>query len=493
MLRTSGAGLPRGRRAGANSVNGGSSEWTLAHVWEALRKFWLLIVGFAIIFGAAGFAISSASQPQFQARASLYFTLTQGTSGTDLNQGSAYTQNQMLSFARLATSSRVLEPVIEELGVQLTPRELARSITIAIPQDTVVLDVTAGSIDPDRAAATANAVANELASVVREVAAESTEGAPNISASLIDDAVPPTTQTSPNKSRDAVLAAAIGFLLGVLAAFIATIADTRVRNEAAVARVTNLPVLGSVMRTRRGSPASLIIAREPHSPAAESMRRIHSALAYSSLDTASRKLLIASASPSEGKSTFATNLAVTLADAGERTIVIDADLRRPRVGEIFGHDNSVGLTTALLGDVELDEAVVAWGKRGPDVLSSGAVPPNPAAILTSRAFRSMLEQISERYEAVVIDSPPVLSVADSNLLAPMVDGIVIVVDASKTRRAQLANAVRSIESAGGQILGIVLNKVKAPRHRESYYVQTPQKRRRGGRSGTRDTPAPADA
>lgn len=452
-------------------------EWNLSHVWEALRKFWAVILGLTVLVGAGGFLLSSTVEPQFQSRASLYFALNQGTSGADLNQGSAYTQNQMLSFARLATSSRVLEPVVADLQLSITPRELARSIAISIPQDTVILDVTATSNDSDRAAELANSVAEELASVVQQVAAESVEGSANITASLIDDAVPPTVQTVPNKPRDALLAAAMGFLLGVLIAFVATIADTRVRNEAAVARVTNVPVLGVVARAKRNVAPGLIVAREPHSPVAEDMRRIQSALAFSALDGESRRVLVTSASPGEGKSTFATNLALTLVDSGDRALVIDADLRRPRVGELFGHDNSVGLTTALVGDVELAEAIVTWGDRGPDVLSSGAVPPNPSAIVTSQAFRSMLDTVSQRYDAVLIDSPPVLTVADSNLLAPLVDGVVIVVDSSKTRRAQLAQTVRSIESAGGRILGIVLNKSRASSHRNTYYADTPKSTR----------------
>ncbi|MDR7234334.1 polysaccharide biosynthesis tyrosine autokinase [Agrococcus sp. BE272] len=467
------------------------AQWTLGHVWEALRKFWALVAGLTVLGGAAGYLVSSSVEPEFQARASLYFALNQGTSGADLNQGSAYTQNQMLSFARLATSSRVLEPVIERLALGTTPRDLARSIAITIPQDTVILDVTATSTDPDRAAEIANTVSDELAAVVQEVAAESTDGAATISASVIDDAVPPEVQSVPNKPRDALLAAAVGFLVGALAAFVATMADTRVRNEAAVARVTNLPVLGAVTRTKRAGAAGLIVAREPHSPVAEDMRRIQSALAFSALDGQSRRLLITSASPSEGKSTFSANLSLTLAAAGERTLIIDGDLRRPRVAELFGIDGEVGLTTALFGKVKLAEAVVPWRDDGPDVLTTGALPPNPAAVLTSLALRSLLDSAAHRYDVVLIDSPPVLTVADSNLLAPLVDGVVIVVDASRTRRPQLANTIRSIESAGGRILGIVLNKARTTSHRAAYYVQTPRRTAWGRRRLVRAGGSPA--
>lgn len=450
-----------------------AAPWSLSRVWEALRKFWALIVGLTLVAGVAGYLVSSTVTPQFQSTATLYFALDQGTTGADLNQGATYTQNQMLSFAQIATSSRVLEPVISDLELPSTPRELARTVAITIPQDTSILEVTVTSTDPERAADIANRVSAEIAVVVQEVGAKGPEGAATITASVIDDAVAPSVQSSPNKTRDAGLAAALGFLLGVLAAFIATIADTRVRNEAAVARITDHPVLGVVTQAKRGTDAALIVAREPHSHIAEDFRRVQSAIAFTVIGRRSRRLLVTSASPGEGKSTFSTNLALTLADTGERTLLVDADLRRPRVADLFGIDSSVGLTTVLMEESDLDAAAFSWGESGPDILASGALPPNPAAIVTSDAFRAVLDAASERYDVVILDSPPVLTVADSNLLAPLADGVVIVVDASKTRLPQLANTVRSIESAGGRILGIVLNKTRLSRHRRTYYVDGP--------------------
>lgn len=454
-------------------MTSGPTPWTLGHAWEAVRKYWLLILGLAVVGAGAGFAVSSSATPQFQSTASLYFALDQGTSGADLNQGSTYTQNQMLSFARLASSSRVLDPVIEDLGLDAETRDLVRSVEVTIPQDTVILEVTAASGSPERAAQIANAISQELVAVVQEVVSRGGQGSARITASVIDEAVPPVVQSSPDKLRDTALAGLLGLLAGIVLAFALAAADTRVRNEAAVARVTDLPVIGVVSRTKRGVDAGLIAARDPHGPVAEDVRRVLSALAFAALEVTSRRILVTSSSPGEGKSTFSTNLALTLADTGERTLVIDADLRRPRVHELFGLDGSVGLTTALVGEIELAEAIVPWGDRGPDVLVAGKLPPSPAAVITSQPFRAALDEVSATYDAVIIDSPPVLTVADSNLLAPLVDGVVIVVDASRTRRPQLANTIRSIESAGGRILGIVLNKARASRHHNTYYADPP--------------------
>lgn len=448
-----------------------ASGWSLASAWAAVRKFWLVILGAAVLGGALGYGVSATTTPQYQSTATLYFAMNQGTTGSDLNQGSTYTQSQMLSFAQLATSSLVLAEVIADLDLDVTPRELARNVAITIPQDTAILSVEVTSVSAQRAADIANAISEELTEVVQEVVAKGADGTATITASVIDEAVVPQFQSLPNKTRDAALAAVLGLVVGVLIAFVATVSDTKVRNEAALARVTDLPYLGSITRTRRGAPAGLVVVRDPRSHIAEDFRRVQSALAFANVDGQSRRLLVTSASPAEGKSTFSANLAVTLADLGETTLLIDADLRRPKAGELFGLDSSIGLTSVVLGSVELEDAVIPWRESGPDLLLSGAVPPNSASILTSHAFADVLAGAAEGYDVVVIDSPPVLTVADTNLVAPLVDGVLIVVDASRTSRAQLAATIRTLEGAGASIVGVVLNKVRLARDRSSYYTQ----------------------
>ncbi len=449
-----------------------ASGWSLGSAWAAIRKFWIVIVGSAVLGGVVGYGVSATTTPQYQSTATLYFAMNQGTTGSDLNQGSTYTQSQMLSFAQLATSSLVLGEVIQNLDLPSTPKELARNIAITIPQDTAILSVQVTSTDPERAADIANAISEELTEVVQDVVAKGPDGVTaTISASVIDEAVVPQFQALPNKTKDAGLAAVLGLVVGVLIAFIATIADTRVRNEAALARVTDLPFLGSITRTKRGAPGGLMVVREPRGHIAEDFRRVQSALAFANVDGGSRRILITSASPGEGKSTFSSNLSITLAELGESTLLIDADLRRPRIGEIFGLDAGVGLTSVVLGSVDLDEAVIAWQESGPDLLLSGVVPPNSAAVLTSHAFQDVLNEAAEKHDVVIVDSPPVLTVADTNLVAPLVDGVLIVVDASRTSRPQLAATIRTLEGAGATIIGIVLNKVRLARGRATYYTK----------------------
>lgn len=444
--------------------------WTLGTAWTAIRKFWYLILGLTVLGGAIGYAISASTTPLYQSTATLYFAMNQGTTGSDLNQGSTYTQGQMLSFAQLAASSRVLGAVVDDLELDVSPRVLSQSIEITIPQDTAILSVQMTSPDPELAAEVANAVSEELTDVVQDIVAKNPDGTASITASVIDEAVVPSVQSSPNKTRDAGLAAVLGLLGGVLAAFMFTLADTRVRNEAAIAAVTDVPYLGSITRMKRGTSTDLIVATDPRGHVAEDLRRIQSALSFANVDGRAKKILVTSPSPAEGKSTFSTNLAITLADLGERPLIIDADLRKPRVAKVFDVEGAVGLTTVVLGAASREEAILPWREQGPDLMLSGALPPSPATVLTSRSFIELLEEVGSGRGQVIIDSPPVLTVADTNLIAPHVDGVIIVVDSTKTTKTQLAATLRTLEVAGARVLGIVLNRMRLSRDQQSYYT-----------------------
>jgi capsular exopolysaccharide synthesis family protein len=437
----------------------------------ALRRLWWLVVALAVAGAGVAFGLSASSTPIFQSTASLYFTLNQGGDAIDLNQGSTYTQNQMLSFAQLATSSRVLQPVIDDLDLHTTPRQLARTLQVSIPQSTVVLEVQASSPDPRMAARVANAVTTSLVDVVREIAPTSADSTPTVKAEVIDRAVVPRVQALPNKTRDAAIGLLIGFLLGVLIAIAVTALDTRIRSADALARVLDRPVIGTMSRAPRRARGRAV-DRDPLGQAAEDARRVRSSLAYASLSRPLRTLLITSALPGDGKTTVAANLAYAMSGASS-VLIVDADLRRPRVAEYLGVEGSVGLTDVLLGEVPLERAKLRWSDSDLDILASGPVPPNPADVLTSAAMRGLLESGLAAYDVVIVDSPPVLSVADAALLSPLVDGVVVVIDARRTRQSQAVQAVRELESAGARVVGVILNNVKIPRvARSHYYART---------------------
>lgn len=454
--------------------------WTLAHLWEVFRKGLVWILAASVLTGVTAFLISAQQTPQYRASTSLFVALSQGGSATDLAQGANFTTNQMESFGQLATSNRVLQPVIDELELEQTPRQLARSLSVSIPRDTVILNVSMLSADPEHAATVANTVAESLVSVIRDVVPRLPENdTPSITAEVVDTAVPPTVQASPNKTRDAALGLVAGSVLGTLGVFLRAMADTHIRTAEQLAAAASVPMLGRITRTRRGIEPSRAVRRDPLGRNAEEFRRVASALTYTGVNGPVRKVLLTSTTSGEGKTTFTANLAVTLAQLGHPVLTIDADLRRPRLAEYLGVDASVGLTDVLVGDVSLEDATVSHPENNLSVLPSGNVPPNSAELVTSDAMRELLTLVGESYRYVLVDSPPLLNVADASLLAPTVDGVVLVLDSRRTRRGPLRTSVANLEAAGGRILGVILNKTRPARGEGAYYGQTQSRRHRG--------------
>ena len=220
----------------------------------------------------------------------------------------------------------------------------------------------------------------------------------------------------------------------------------------------------------RASPARPPSAGPPGRTAGE-VRRSRSALAYANVSSRVKVLLVTSGMPAEGKSTVSVNLAMTLAALRNSVLLIDADMRRPRAHEHAGIDGSVGLTSVLLDEVGFEVAKHRVADTTLDILPAGTIPPNPAELLTSARMAQLLDFAAAEYDYVVIDSPPTLSVADANLLATQTDGVILVVDATKTGRAALAKSIKSLESGGARILGTVLNRARPDRHRSEYYSE----------------------
>lgn len=447
------------------------SRVDLPFLLTALRKLWWAAVLAAVIGAGASFGYSSLQTPLYESTSSLHFSIAQGDSATDLNQGSNYTRSQMLSYAQLVEGSLVLDPVIDELGLDTTPRLLSRSISVSIPQDTSTMRITVILPDPVRSADVATAVSERLIDVLDEAGSRTADGSPSVTVAIYDAAVPPVFQSSPDKARAALLGGVIGGLVGVALALLIALLDTRVRNEEILVEAGGDPVLGVVSRAPLLQSRAFAVAQEPLSRTAEDFHRIQSALTYANVSSQVRVLLVTAGMPGEGKSTISVNLAMTLAGLRLSVLLIDADLRRPRVHLHAGIDGSVGLTNVLLEQVSLDVATHSVSGTTLDVLPAGEIPPNPAEMLTSHRMEELIAAVSGKYDYVIIDTPPTLSVADANLLAPLADGVLLVVDATSTRRAALARSMKTLEMGGARILGTVLNRARPARRRDRYYAE----------------------
>lgn len=212
------------------------------------------------------------------------------------------------------------------------------------------------------------------------------------------------------------------------------------------------------------TPPDLITLTQPRSAAAEAYRTLRTSLEFSSLDRPLRSLVVTSSSPDEGKSTTVANLAVALAQAGRRTVVVDADLRRPSLHSLFGLPNTAGLTSMMLDEAATAQPPYQAGPvAGLRALTSGPLPPNPAELLASRRFDEILARLIQDADIVLFDAPPLMAVSDAAVLAARVDGVILVVQAEKTKREAVQRAKKMLERVNAHLVGAVLTEVKGER------------------------------
>ena len=212
----------------------------------------------------------------------------------------------------------------------------------------------------------------------------------------------------------------------------------------------------------------LIAYSHPMSSIAEHCRAIRTNLTFMSPEKPFEVLVVTSPGPREGKTTFATNLAITLAQAGDRVLLIDTDLRRPRIHKTFHTSLERGVTSILVGEHSLSDAVQETEIGGLDVLVAGPVPPNPSELLHVTRFRDLLAEARRRYDRVILDSPPVGAVTDAAIIAPRVDATVVVVRGQQTHKEELRLAVRQLRDVGARIAGVVLNDLDVSRRSYGY-------------------------
>lgn len=297
-----------------------------------------------------------------------------------------------------------------------------------------------------------------------------TAGLESMEVDVVDQAVPPASPTMSPRSTIILTWSFVGLIVGVLIAFLLESLDTGLRSIAEIESVTELPSLAIVPKARRATPEqiatmstverNLNVLTQPKSQFTEAFRSLRTALMLSTVGREPKFILFTSATPSEGKTTTASNLAVILSQRGQRVLLIDADLRRPNIHHRFGLNGKLGLSTVLSGQTSLEDSVQSVGEiPGLDILASGPVPPFPTEMLSSQTMSDLLRQAGSIYTHVVIDSPPILSVTDGVLLARQVDVVVLVVRHGKSSKHVVRRGRDLLVRSGAPVAGIVLNAV----------------------------------
>ncbi len=290
---------------------------------------------------------------------------------------------------------------------------------------------------------------------------------------LVDQAELPINLYKPNKRLNLILALIVGLFLGIGLAFFFEYLDNSVKTPEDVEQLVRLPFFGLVPevsheRRRRvdgepSCPVELITFGHPRSMLSEAYRNIRTSILLSFSGKPPKKIAISSPNPEEGKTTTAINTAIALSQTGAQVLIIEADLRKPRIQRIFEQENGVGLSNFLSGNAELDSVIKRTEIPNLCCILSGPLPPNPSELLGSSIFKSMIESLGERFDHIVLDVPPILGFADSVVLSASVDGIILVVQGGKTPRETLHRAKDVLSQVNARILGVVINRVNIRR------------------------------
>lgn len=499
------------------------------HLRVIRERAWIIVLVVVVVVGSA-LAVSYTSTSQYRASAKLLYktnsldrTLFGAQVFADTND-----PREVETGADLVKLPQVAEGVKTKLNSSRSTGQLLAMIRVKPSSTTNVIQIDAVSTSPQEAADVANAFAEQFVTIrqntdratvaaARDLVKKKLDGLSLADASteyglmlkdkyesleilesmqnggftIVQSAVPPSARFSPQPTRDAILALAAGLVLGLLLAFLLDYLDRRLKDVKALESAFGLPVLTAVpavpgrWRTSSGAERSASPVGFVSNPSLlEPFRTLRSSLQYFNIEKSIKTILITSGLPREGKTVTTVNLALSLALAGNRVIILEADIRRPMVPQYLGLKNEVGLSTVLAAGLTYAEAlqVVDLGAFVPEAvrgkaseakgiplegtlycLASGPLPPNPAELLSSSRMEKLLQAFSATggINYVVIDTPPILSVADALVIAPMVDAVVIATRVNWTTREEAQEVSNQLRRSGARVIGVVATGVKA--------------------------------
>jgi capsular exopolysaccharide synthesis family protein len=408
-----------------------------------LRRWPTIVLATLIGVGLALLAVAQAAH-RYDATADVLI------SPPEAQSTSAPAARTVASYAQVLGGRTTAAAVVDDLALDGSIASVDASLNATVLDGTAVLRVTASGSDADEAARLSAAAASSFTAWVKEQRT-------TLTASVVSDAVAPSSPSGPPRVLWGVLGGLIGLLVGLVVAAARQRADHSIRTPAELEEISGAPVLGAIAFDRAAAQTPLITSLGTHHARFEAVRILRTNLQFLDIDHDHKVITITSSVPGEGKSTTATNLAIALAQTGVRVALIEGDLRRPKVSEYLGLERTVGLTTVLVGRVELDEGMQQAQTPGLDVLTSGALPPNPSEILQTAAMSALIAELRDSYDVVLIDAPPLLPVTDASLLASISDGALLIVRHGETGRESVVSAVSRLDAVGARLLGTVLS------------------------------------
>lgn len=388
---------------------------------------------------------------------------TAGSSLAETYQGNRFSQERVVSYAELLMGQTLAQRTVDKLGLDMSAVDLQARIQARAKRDTVLIGVDVIDDSPVRARDIANTLSEEFVVMVRELETPEGRSTPDSRVVIEQRASLPSQPIVPKTGRNIVLGLAVGLVCGIGLALLRDLLDNTIKDKRNLEQITGAGIVGSIPldKERRTRPA--ISFDIDNSPIAEAFRQLRTNLQFVAVDNPPRIIVVTSSMPSEGKSTTAINLALALAEADHSVVLVDGDMRRPALHKYLDLLGPVGFSTVLSGGASLDDALQKTRFPGLEVLTAGAVPPNPSELLGSQSARKLLKELRTQFDYVIVDSTPLLAVTDAAILAAGADGVLMVVRFGQTKRDQLAHAVGNLETVGAPLLGAVFSLIPTGR------------------------------
>jgi non-specific protein-tyrosine kinase len=452
---------------------------------EVFRERWRLIVAGLLLGLLAAGAVTYLVPREYSAAVTVLVSTQADPAGTAADSGEISTQ-RLGTYVELLRSKRLAGGVISDLGLPITPDELAGRVGVTTTPDSLLLTATVTDGSPGQAIRIANAIGDEFIRNVAEIEQPSDPSRPPaVVAKMFEQAQPPVEQVAPRPVLYLVVGTLVGLLVGISAALLLNGLDTTLRRRAQLEDILGAPVLGVIGRDSKIANSPLVIYGDPQAPLAEAFRQLRTNVLFTDVDRAHKVVLVTSPSWGEGKTTTVCNLGLTLAEAGTSVLIIDADLRRASVARSLSFEKDTGLTDVLVGRTPIEKAVQALAPAL-DVLPSGPLPPNPSELLGSTRMTKLIDAARLMYEVVLIDTAPLLPVTDAAVLAPRVDGVLVLVRHRHTVVRDLQAAKDALVAVSGRILGGVMTMVPHAGTRAGGRLKPTKRKRKRQSSGQRN-------
>lgn len=423
------------------------------------RAHLLSLVVLTLVGAGTAFLLTQRMPEVYLADASGYVVV--GADQTSTGDGLAATTlggSKADSYLPLVTGRAVAQRAIAQTGIHASPAEVAGRVGASVAPNSVVLKVTATGPTSEEARLLADAVIRataEEANRIEQVGAATAGATPLVRIVPIETALP-GGRIAPDLRTNVLAGALVGLGVGYLMIFLRRQLDTRVRTVADVEELVGASVLGVVPvapELRRDAGRGQL---DHLGQAAEAFRQLRTNLRFVAVDRSPRSIVVTSANAHEGKSTISATLARVLGEAGQPTVVIDADLRRPTLSRVFDRPGKVGLSQLLAGQIGLSDALQTTDQPNVRFIAAGRTPPNPSELLGSQRMKALIDHLAKDH-VVILDAPPLLPVTDAGLLSGVCDGTLLVLAVGRTHKEQARLCAKILGQVGGRVLGVVLN------------------------------------